>query len=123
MKIYISYANRDIVYSEFIKKQDLNTKIHFKFLDMSNKKPWDEKWRAECSDRINQCKGVIALISNNTDAATGAKWEIDCAKKSNKPIIGVRIHKDEPENIPPELGDIKIINWRLCDIAEFIDTL
>ncbi|HEV2765079.1 MAG TPA: hypothetical protein VGV38_19005, partial [Pyrinomonadaceae bacterium] len=67
---------------------------------------------------------VIALISRNTEHASGARWEIRCAAEERIPMIGVHIHKDfNKRYTPPELHGRQVIDWTWEGIAGFINRL
>lgn len=72
--------------------------------------------------RIRGCHGVIALLSKNSLAADGEKWEIKCSVEEKKPLLGLWIYKDDKSK-PPEMGNAKCVTWTWDGIAEFINSL
>lgn len=122
-RIFISFAIEDARYRDMLKGQAKNDRSPFDFVDMSVKEPWDSEWKTKCRTKIRGCDGVIALLSNNTINASGARWEINCAVEEGKPIIGVHIHKDNKGPIPPELAGKKVIEWTWDGIKRFLDSL
>jgi nucleoside 2-deoxyribosyltransferase len=95
----------------------------FEFVDMSVKQPWEDSWKTRCRSKIKGCDGVIALLSKNTAAASGALWEMKCASEEGIPMIGVHIHKNEKGPIPTELRGYQVIEWNWAGINSFIQTL
>ena len=62
---------------------------------MSVKEAYNSEWKEKVRTRIKRSDGVIALISKNSLASTGQKWEIACAKEERKPIRGIRAYTDD----------------------------
>src|SRR4051794_40907332 len=103
-RIFISFAIEDANYRTMLAGQAKREGSPFEFIDMSAKKPWEEQWKTQCRSRIKGCDGVIALVSKNTMAADGARWEMKCANEEHIPLIGVYCDKDNKGQIPPELA-------------------
>lgn len=123
-RVFISFAIEDEKYRNLLKGQARNEKSPFDFDDMSAKEPWDEKWKANCRTRIKGCDGVIALVSKQTAKATGALWEIRCAKEERIPIRGVYTTSDDrPTSLPEELSGIRVVTWTWDNIAAFLNSL
>lgn len=122
-RIFVSFAIEDAYARDFLRGQARNNHCPFEYVDMSVKQPFDESWKTQCRTRIKRCDGVIALLSNKTSYATGARWEMWCAKDEHKPILGVYISKDNRASLPPELVGQKVIDWTWNGIASFISTL
>lgn len=122
-RIFISFAIKDEQYRDLLKGQALNTDSPFSYTDMSVKQAWDSKWKTNCRTRIKGCDGVIALISEHTRNADGAKWEMQCANEEGIPMIGVHIHKDVKGQIPQQLQGKKVVNWTWDAIKNFINRL
>ena len=122
-RIFISFAIEDEQYRDLLRGQALNTDSPFSYTDMSVKQAWDSKWKSNCRARIKGCDGVIALISEHTRNAGGAKWEMQCANEESIPMIGVHIHKDDKGQIPLQLQGKKVVNWTWDAIKNFINRL
>lgn len=122
-RIFISFAIEDEQYRDLLKGQALNTDSPFSYTDMSVKQAWDSKWKSNCRARIKGCDGVIALISEHTRNADGAKWEMQCANEEGIPMIGVHIHKDNKGQIPLQLQGKNVVNWTWDAIKNFINRL
>ncbi len=122
-KIFISFAVEDSFLREALRGQSLNTRTPFEFRDMGLDKPFTERWKTQCRVVIKECDGMIAIISKNTMAADGARWEMKCAVDEEIPLLGVRPKSERPANTPPELSDAKVIDWTWSGIADWIDSL
>jgi hypothetical protein len=91
---------------------------------MSVKKAWQkDEWKKRCRTKIRRSDGVIVLLSNYTLHASGARWEIKCARQENKPIIGMRVKKNEQCLIPAELSGKKVIRWSWKNLENFINSI
>ncbi len=122
-RIFISFAIEDAYARDFLVGQAKNQKSPFEFVDMSVKEAFDENWKSRCRSRIKSCDGVLTLISKNTALATGARWEIWCARDEKIPILGIHVSKDIKGPIPPELAGYTVIEWSWQGIANFINRL
>jgi hypothetical protein len=123
-RIFISFAVEDEKYRNMLRGQARNEASPFEFVDMSAKEPWDEKWKTNCRTRIKGCDGVIALVSKNTAKASGALWEIRCAKEEGVPIRGVYTNSDDkPASLPNELSGVRVVNWTWDNITSFLESL
>lgn len=122
-RVFISFAIEDAYARDFLVGQARNHRCPFDFVDMSVKEAFDESWKTRCRSRIKGCDGVIALISRNTARATGARWEMWCARDEGIPILGVYVNKDDKPVSPPELVGVRTIEWSWDGIASFINKL
>lgn len=123
-RIFISFAVEDVASRNLLVGQAKNEKSPFEFVDMSVKEPWDEKWKSNCRTKIKSCDGVIALVSKNTANATGARWEVACAKEEKVPVRGIYIDaNNKPASLPAEFAGVKVVEWTWPNIKSFIDSL
>lgn len=123
-RIFISFAVEDSKYRDFLVGQAKNDKSPFDFTDMSVKEPWSEQWKTNCRSKIKGCDGVIALVSRNTASATGARWEVACAKEEGVPVRGVYIDSDnKPATLPPEFTGVRVVEWTWDNIKSFLNSL
>ena len=120
--IFIAFAIEDESQRNLLKGQSLNTKSPFEYVDMSVKEPYDTAWKDRVRTRIRRSDGVIALVSKNSLASTGEKWEVNCAKEEKKKLIGLWAYTDDRTK-PDFLSGTRIITWNWDDIATFIDSL
>ncbi len=123
-RIFISFAIEDAEYRDHFVAQAKKGNSPFSFVDMSVKKPWDEKiWKQKCRSKIKSCDGVIVLLSKNTYHSSGTRWEIKCAKHENIPVVGMHIQKKHKRGIPRELKGEKIIIWTWKNLEKVISKI
>lgn len=120
-RIFISFAIEDAKYRDHFVAQAKKENSPFSFVDMSVKKPWNEKiWKQKCRSKIKSCDGVIVLLSKNTYHSKGTRWEIKCATQENITVVGMHIQKKHQGAIPPELKGKKIIIWTWENLEKVI---
>ena len=123
-RVFISFAIEDIKYRNDLVNQARKSHSPFDFIDMSVKKKWNQsEWKDRCRTKIKGCDGVIALLSKNTHKASGARWEIKCAREEGVKIIGMHIFKNNKGAIPIELNGKKVIEWNWDNLERFINNL
>lgn len=123
-RVFISFAIEDRKYRDYLVEQARHERSPFEFADMSVKKRWRESiWQKKCRSKIKGCDGVIALLSTNTYRASGARWEMKCAREEGIKIIGMHIKKKEKGTIPPELKGKRVITWNWDNLKAFINNL
>lgn len=123
-RIFISFAAEDAKYRDLLKGQAKNEASPFDFVDMSVKEPWDSQWKTNCRTKIKGCDGMIALVSKNTAKASGALWEVACAREEKIPVRGIYIHADDkPASLPAEFSGIRVVEWTWANIKNFLDSL
>ena len=120
--VFIAFAIEDERQRDFLKGQSLNTNSPFEYVDMSVKERYESGWKGKVRTRIRRSDGVVALISQNTLQSEGEKWEIECAKDEEVPLIGLWAYRDDRTR-PPELSGHRIIPWTWDGIAGFIDSI
>ena len=111
LKVFISFPIEDKKYRNFLVSQAKNNRSPFSFVDMSVKEPWESMWKKKCRQQIQQCDGMIALLSKNTWHSAGSRWEIKCATEEGVPVVGMHVKKDDKGAKPPELNGKKVIEW------------
>lgn len=122
-RIFTSFAVEDVRLRDLFIGQARYEKVPYELVDMSVKQPWDTEWKIKCRTRIKGCNGVVVLITKNLKNASGALWEIRCAKEENKPLLGVYIGEATILNSPDELNGVKKVSWSWSNIAEFVNNL
>lgn len=117
--VFVAFAIEDVKMRDLMKGQSLNTKSPFEYTDMSVKDAYDEEWKKRVRTRILRSDGVIALVSKNSLASSGQKWEIQCAKEEKKPLRGIWCYTDDRTNLVGVNTEV----WSWPNIAAFIDSL
>lgn len=117
--LFIAFAIEDERQRDFLKGQSLHPRKPFEFIDMSVKEPYDQDWKDRVRTRIKRSDGVIVLVSKNSAASSGQKWEISCAKEEGKPIRGIYAYKDDRSAI----AGVSTYTWSDENITSFIDSL
>lgn len=121
--IFVSFAIEDRFARDNLTHQANQQRTPFNFVDMSVRQPWDSSWKTRCRERIKQCDGVIAFVSDNTFNADGARWEIQCAYEEGIPVLPVYIHDQGVKRLPSELSGKKIYHWTWQNITNFLNGL
>lgn len=117
--VFIAFAIEDERQRDFLKGQTLSPRAPYEFIDMSVKEAYDSDWKAKVRTRIKRSHGVIVLVSKNSAASSGQKWEIQCAKEEGKPILGIWAYAADRSTI----AGVKTVAWSDANIIAFIDSL
>lgn len=117
--VFVAFAIENKKQRDLLKGQALNTKTPFDYVDMSVKEPYDKEWKERVRTRIRRSDGVIALMSKNSLASTGQKWEIQCAKEEKVPLRGVWAYTDDRTKV----DGVHTVVWTWDNIKAFIDSL
>ena len=117
--VFIAFAIEDERQRDFLVGQARNEKSPFQFIDMSVKEAYDDEWKKKVRTRILRSDGVIVLVSKNSLASTGQKWEIQCANEEKKPVRGIWAYSDDKTNI----SGVYTIAWTWSNIKSFLDSL
>jgi MTH538 TIR-like domain (DUF1863) len=117
--VFVAFAIEDERQRDFLKGQSLHPRAPFEFIDMSVKEPYDSYWKERVRTRIRRSHGVIALVSKNSLASSGQKWEIQCAKDEGTPIRGIWAYKEDRTKI----SSLSTFPWNDVNINSFIDSL
>lgn len=117
--VFVAFAIEDKTQRDFLKGQSLHPRAPYEFIDMSVKEPYDKDWKERVRTRIRRSHGVIVLVSKNSLASSGQKWEIQCAKEEGKPIRGIWAYTNDRTAI----AGVSTYTWSDANIAGFIDSL
>jgi hypothetical protein len=117
--IFVAFAIEDGRQRDFLKGQSLNTESPFEYIDMSVKEAYDSEWKEQVRTRIRRSDGVIALVSKNSLASSGQKWELACAREETKKILGIWAYKDDRT----DLSGVRTVVWTWDAIKDFINSL
>lgn len=123
-RIFISFAIEDEWARNFLVGQAKNDSSPFSFVDMSVKEAWDERWKTNCRTKIKGCDGMIVMVSKNTAHASGALWEVSCAREEGVPVRGVYVSDtDRPSSLPAELTGVRVVSWTWDNIKNWLGSL
>jgi hypothetical protein len=117
--IFVAFAIEDERIRDMIKGQSLNTATPFEYIDMSVREAYTEEWKKKVRTRILRSHGVLAIVSKNSLASSGQKWEIQCAKDEKIPVRGIWAYKEDRTNLP----GVNTMVWTWDNIASWIDCL
>lgn len=121
--VFISFHMEDEAQVGLLRHQAKNEKFNLEFRDYSVKKPFDNKWKTRCEERIEQTSITIVMIGPETYKRPAVLWEINKSYELGKKVVGVRIRKDKNDPIPGPLlrHNAKIINWNMEEIQHELD--
>jgi MTH538 TIR-like domain (DUF1863) len=117
--VFIAFAIEDERQRDLFKGQSLHPRSPFEFVDMSVKEPYSSGWKDKVRTRIRRSDGVIALVSKNSLASSGQKWEIECAREERKKVRGIWAYSTDRTEIP----GMTTVAWNDGNITAFIDSL
>jgi len=117
--VFVAFAIEDERQRDFLKGQSLNTQCPFEYTDMSVKEAYSSEWKERVRTRIRRSDGVIALVSKNSLASSGQKWEIACAREERKKVLGIWAYSDDRTDLP----GVSTGTWTWPRIESFIDSL
>jgi hypothetical protein len=121
-RVFISFHIEDEAQVDLLRSQAKDPRFDIEFIDYSVKEPFDEKWKTQCTERINQSSELIVMIGPETYSREAVLWEINKAYELGKPVLGVRIYREEHHRIPKPLREhgAEIINWDIDKIQSWI---
>jgi hypothetical protein len=117
--VFVAFAIEDERQRDFLKGQTLHPRQPFEFVDMSVKEAYDSGWKEKVRTRIRRSDGVIVLVSKNSTASSGQKWEIACAREEGKKVRGIWAYSNDRTNI----AGVNTVVWTDSNITGFIDSL
>jgi hypothetical protein len=108
---------------QLLRQQAKDERYDIEFIDYSVKEPFDEKWKTQATERIEQSSVFFVMIGPETYKRDAVIWEINKAYELGKKVIGVRIYKDENHRVPEPLlrNKAKIVDWNLKDISSELE--
>lgn len=117
--VFVAFAIEDERSRNLLKGQALLTASPFEYIDMSVKEAYESEWQEKVRTRIRRSNGVIALVSKHSLASTGQKWEIECARKEGKPVLGMWVSSDDRTQI----AGLPTVPWDWSALTKFINSL
>ena len=120
--VFISFHVEDEAMVNLLRRQAKDENFDIEFRDYSVKEPFDEKWKANCRERIAQTSALICMIGKETANRKAVNWEIEEAYRQDKKVVGVRLHRDQNHRIPKPLveNNAPIIEWNLKKISRWL---
>jgi hypothetical protein len=111
--VFISFAMEDQGPVGLMRHQAKNEDFDLDFRDYSVKEPIEEKWKSAVRERIAQTSATIVVISEDSAKSDAVNWEIEESYRQGKKVIGVRLHKDRDDPVPPALAahNARVVNW------------
>jgi hypothetical protein len=122
-RVFISFHVEDEAQVNFLRQQAKTAQSDIQFTDYSVKEPFDEKWKTQCAERINQTSVVIVMVGQETHEREAVNWEIEKAYELGKKVVCVRIYRDENHKIPQQCSEnhAKVIKWDLDAIKHELE--
>lgn len=117
--VFVAFAIEDVTMRDFLKGHTLHPKNSYEYVDMSVKDAYKTDWKDKVRTRIKRSDGVIVLMSKNSPASSGQKWEIQCAKDEKKKIYGLWCYTGDRTAIDGVTGHA----WTWDGVGGFIDSL
>jgi len=96
---FAAFVIEDERQRDFLKGHSLHARAPFEFIDMSVKEPYESNWKERVRARTWRSHGVIALVSKNSLASSGQKWEVQRAEDEGTPVRGIWACKDDRAKI------------------------
>lgn len=123
-RVFISFHIEDKGAVELLRYQAKESG-KLEFIDYSVKEPFDEKWKTNCTDRINKSSILVVAIGKETYDREAVLWEINKAYELGKPVFGMKIHSDQSNRIPQPLSDhdADILDWNLDALQAKLDAI
>ena len=125
-RVFISFHYEDDAGPiELLRHQAKNSDT-LEFTDYSAKEPWEsDEWKKRCEERIWLSTVLVVAIGEKTHIRPAVLWEINKAYALNKPVIGMRIYKNENHRIPTPLIEhgSPIVPWELDALQAELDQL
>lgn len=121
--VFISFHVEDEDQIRLLRYQSKDNHFGLRFRDYSVKEPFDERWKKQCRERIEQTSALICMIGEDTWERKAVDWEVKEAHRQGKKIIGVRIHRDSEHQVPQALIDenAPIVDWNLARISKLLE--
>jgi Thoeris protein ThsB, TIR-like domain len=119
--VFISFHSEDEAQVNLLRSQAKNENLDFR--DYSVKEPFDEKWKAQCRERIAQTSATIVMIGPDTANRDAVNWEIEESYRQGKKVIGVRIYRDRNDPVPEAMKENKaaITTWDTENVQKHLD--
>ena len=122
--VFISFHVDDEAQVNLLRSQAKNEDFDMEFRDYSVKEPFDEKWKANCRERISMTSATICMIGADTANRPAVIWELEESYRQGKKVVGVRIYSDRNDPVPQPLKahGAPILPWKRDEIRKFLES-
>lgn len=122
-RVFISFHMDDLHAKKLLEAQAKSDRFNLEFINYSVNEPFDERWKTQCRERINQCDIVICMIGEKTYSREAVLWELNTAYALGKRVLGIRIYRDKYHTTPlPLLRNGAVITaWNIAEIDKEIE--
>lgn len=119
-RVFISFdADNDIFLRDALVGQARHPDSPFEIEDWSVKIPWNvSEWKEKCAAKIKRCDLLIVMVGPYTKNCSGVIAEIQMAKNSSVPVVGVKGYKDKI--CPAPVGLEGYYNWTWDNIKNLV---
>lgn len=125
-RVFISFHMDDLNYKKIIEHQAKSDKFQLEFANYSLQQPFDNSWKTQCAERINQCSVTMCLIGRETAYREAVIWELNKSYELGKAVFGVTIFNDDPTlpiPIPLLLQNAPIARWNMQEIQYVLNNI
>ncbi len=121
-RVFISFHMEDLHAKELLAAQARSDRFDLEFINYGLNEPFDERWKTQCRERINNTSTVICLIGEKTWQRPAVIWELETAYHLGKDVIGVRIYRDRWHSVPHPISrnGSTVVNWNIADISRHL---
>jgi len=118
-KVFISFHMDDRHAKELLVAQAKSDRFDLEFVNFAVNEPFDDRWKAQCKERIKQTSVTICFIGENTHQREAVNWELKTSYELGNKVFGIRIYRDQNHIIPAPIREhnSKIIAWNIQDIV------
>jgi len=104
---------------ELLVAQAKSDRFDLEFVNFAVNEPFDDRWKAQCKERIKQTSVTICFIGENTHQREAVNWELKTSYELGNKVFGIRIYRDRNHIIPAPIREhnSKIIAWNIQDIV------
>ena len=125
-RVFVSFAVEDVNLRTLLVGQKKSARNEIDFTDYSVQEPWSSSWKTNCRLRINQCRGLIGIVTRNTPNVDGQLWELKCARSEGLLTLLIHGHSAPDRRLvrlPPELEGRRIVDWTETNVVNFLNGL
>jgi hypothetical protein len=122
-RVFISFHSEDQNQVELLRHQAKDSRFQVSFTDYSVKVPYESSWKTHTEKRIEQSSVVFVMIGGETHQRAAVNWEVEKAYELGKPVVGVRIYRNEDHLIcrPMEEHKATVVNWNMVEMQDQLD--